>query len=951
MNTKRILSFVLTLAILLGLIPSGAVSAFAADALPIDAVEVTIDHVALGSTTDTITLTLPADANYQVEIDGIRKAANDGPVPFSGTFEEGDYSIDLRFTPNDGYAFSYTDDEYVDYHIYGDNILVEIIEYQDDDCFILSVLYSFGTIDAVYANIGNASAGLTTKYVTAFVPSDAKYGASVVAINKVDGESRVPFSGTFAPGDTYEAILHFKARAGHTFADNLTSYSVGCNNEDHSTTSRCTITRRDPEFLELAVEFYVYTPIHEVDITVTGMEEGKSSTDVQVNLPADAIYTLDTIELLDANGDPFSGTFERDLYIAYIYLISGDERFFSKNMEVSINGIPQNIYHIGEEMMVEYHLDLRTPIDEVDISVSGMEQGKSAEELEITLPTGSNYTLDSFMLVNAANQQPFFGTFENELYNLYIYLLPNEGCFFSDEMAATVNGIPHDCGYLDEDILIEYSLDLRTPIDKVDITVSGMEQGKTTADVKVTLPSGVNYTLYDFFILDKDWQRYEGPFEIDRYLGDIYLEAANGYYFPKDAEITLNGAPADTYYFYDNGATLNVEYHLDTRPVIEHVEITITGAEKGTPVANVAFTMPDGASYVLDRFDLYDSAWNEFSGTLGADLYTFDIYLQTTQSGCFADDVTVTINSEQPYYSNIYQSGSALNLLFDLDLRTPVSQVDLPAWPSAPKAGDAVPDSSMFGPLGYTYTPFWATQDGACVSGDRFASNTVYYYVLDVRADYGFVFTEDVTVIVGDEVYTGLPIQNGRLLVAKTYPIGINKLVDQINLSAATPVSGKLPGEVTASGTGYTLEEAYWLVADNGNGSGLTLADSFQAGNYAYLAFRVKAAAGYTLDLNGQVLFNGKAYPILPEFVNIYEDGTVEALICLGQVRDGILGDFTGDGKVTDADVIYLLWHTVFPEDYPIEGQADFTGDNKVTDADVIYLLWHTVFPEDYPLS
>ena len=65
-----------------------------------------------------------------------------------------------------------------------------------------------------------------------------------------------------------------------------------------------------------------------------------------------------------------------------------------------------------------------------------------------------------------------------------------------------------------------------------------------------------------------------------------------------------------------------------------------------------------------------------------------------------------------------------------------------------------------------------------------------------------------------------------------------------------------------------------------------------------------------------------------------------------------ILGDFTGDNEVTDADVIYLLWYTVFPEDYPLNGKlADFTGDNEVTDADVIYLLWHTVFPEDYPLE
>ena len=62
-------------------------------------------------------------------------------------------------------------------------------------------------------------------------------------------------------------------------------------------------------------------------------------------------------------------------------------------------------------------------------------------------------------------------------------------------------------------------------------------------------------------------------------------------------------------------------------------------------------------------------------------------------------------------------------------------------------------------------------------------------------------------------------------------------------------------------------------------------------------------------------------------------------------------GDFTGDDKVNNEDVIYLLWHTMFPESYPIETSADFTEDGKVNSEDVIYLLWHTMFPESYPLT
>ena len=61
-------------------------------------------------------------------------------------------------------------------------------------------------------------------------------------------------------------------------------------------------------------------------------------------------------------------------------------------------------------------------------------------------------------------------------------------------------------------------------------------------------------------------------------------------------------------------------------------------------------------------------------------------------------------------------------------------------------------------------------------------------------------------------------------------------------------------------------------------------------------------------------------------------------------------GDFNLDGTVNDADVAYLLWHTLFPEKYPIIPTGDLNGDGAVTDLDVAYLLWHTLFPEHYPL-
>lgn len=61
-------------------------------------------------------------------------------------------------------------------------------------------------------------------------------------------------------------------------------------------------------------------------------------------------------------------------------------------------------------------------------------------------------------------------------------------------------------------------------------------------------------------------------------------------------------------------------------------------------------------------------------------------------------------------------------------------------------------------------------------------------------------------------------------------------------------------------------------------------------------------------------------------------------------------GDVDGSGVVDDSDVAQLLWHSLFPNDYAVSGDADFNADGAVDDRDVAYLLWHTLFPENYPL-
>ena len=64
-----------------------------------------------------------------------------------------------------------------------------------------------------------------------------------------------------------------------------------------------------------------------------------------------------------------------------------------------------------------------------------------------------------------------------------------------------------------------------------------------------------------------------------------------------------------------------------------------------------------------------------------------------------------------------------------------------------------------------------------------------------------------------------------------------------------------------------------------------------------------------------------------------------------------VAGDFSGDGLLSNDDVIMLMWHVVFPDENPVSGNADLTGDGKITNDDVIVLMWHILFPEENPLN
>lgn len=85
------------------------------------------------------------------------------------------------------------------------------------------------------------------------------------------------------------------------------------------------------------------------------------------------------------------------------------------------------------------------------------------------------------------------------------------------------------------------------------------------------------------------------------------------------------------------------------------------------------------------------------------------------------------------------------------------------------------------------------------------------------------------------------------------------------------------------------------------------------------------------------------------ESMQFFECAAEERVLTVA-CRTAFPGDFDGDGAATSDDAIYLLYHTLYSESYPVWKNGDLNGDEVVSSDDAIYLLYHTLYPEDYPV-
>lgn len=71
----------------------------------------------------------------------------------------------------------------------------------------------------------------------------------------------------------------------------------------------------------------------------------------------------------------------------------------------------------------------------------------------------------------------------------------------------------------------------------------------------------------------------------------------------------------------------------------------------------------------------------------------------------------------------------------------------------------------------------------------------------------------------------------------------------------------------------------------------------------------------------------------------------------LNSVKTSFSGDVNQNGTLETADAVYLMYYTLYGEEYfPIYGKCDFDNNGMVDSDDAVYLLYHILFGDEYKL-
>lgn len=640
-RTKKLVSLLLCVALLMSFLPLGSIMAYALSDEKITQVTVTITPPVVGSANATPVVVSAEPEKYTVVANGVWQDGG-GNVATEFLSNGNVYKAMIEVTPQSGYALA-TDTTIVvngeplpqGGYLGGATDPASIFEY---DC-TATVL---GTIDSI--TLENVPTGAVGTAATPYAYTGTNFtvsGAWECYDYTINNYKPMSSTDTFADGKLYRLALSVIPAVGYELEGNCSLRINGAFCENFNCTARQGNCWIDVSYVE---------QIHEIHLNKADIPEAKlgESFDavLDVAVPAGSNYTA--FGYWYTVGDMTqvtSGTFEKNKeYYFQVTIVPEEGYVFVQNAPVFVDG--EHIW-VGMNGVTEAYTSLRTSFktaiskaELLDLPVAEVGKKLQTGVFSVSVPAGAKYTAEASWTAYDEENGYWMMVDETEgtdtvqagkAYRLEVYVRVADGYEFTEYVILNAHGVDwkmYSMSYTD--LYYEREFSFRKDIEKVQVTgVVQPQAGKDATVDGIKVPDDANYAIdYATWYDTADYSLVTQFQAGHDYELEITFVAKEGYCFTRKTQFLVNGEEPYGENVGDKDAYIYNQYSL--KQTISEVNLkNVPQMQVGqTPKTDVQ--IPADAKYTAlvewFKWDEDREEYRPFTGTFAAgEIYALNI--------------------------------------------------------------------------------------------------------------------------------------------------------------------------------------------------------------------------------------------------------------------------------------------------------------------------------------
>ena len=295
---------------------------------------------------------------------------------------------------------------------------------------------------------------------------------------------------------------------------------------------------------------------------------------------------------------------------------------FAEDVDIYVNGkLIKDVSSGGQLLETTLRYSLKKQIDRVDVTIPEYILGDVPKDADVILPENADYMLNMLSVYSRLHDTDYTQGLQKDRYRIELYLQPNKGCEFAEDLKVYINGRETAEGYSSTSYAVLYhEISFCEKITSVafptlpSLKVGDVLEETGAAHPDFVAPEGANYGLvYEWMQANTD---HTGLTEFEGTVADMgqywlmYGAIPNaGYEFAETMTVTVDGVSTEMM-LTDAEKIVGVKQYVFGLQIIDKVELITNPYAVGGQMGQI--TIPENSNYHLEQ-----TAWGvSADGTL-----------------------------------------------------------------------------------------------------------------------------------------------------------------------------------------------------------------------------------------------------------------------------------------------------------------------------------------------